>query len=465
MNLLLPRCLALGLSLAATALGAGAQPVSFSREIAPILAQKCQACHSPEKTKGGYQLHTYESARKPGSSDQSPLAPGDPKKSKLFELITTKDADDRMPQKDDPLPTAQIALIERWIKEGAKFDGPDPKALLSSLVPRRPNPNPPDAYVRPVPILAVAFSPDGRELAASGYHEITIWDVQTGKLLRRLKDVPQRTQSLAYSPDGKLLAMAGGDPGKLGEVKLFDPASGKVVKLLGTGADLALAVAFNPSGDKLAAGGSDNAICIYDVASGRQELLIEQHADWILGLTYSPDGKLLASASRDKSARIFDATTGALENSYIGHEEPVFSVAFAADGKLAYSAGRDRRIHAWNPLDEKGEKRKKGEGRSGPSRISGFEGDVLKVILSDKQLFACSADKSVKAYNAEGHDLIKTFAGHTDVVYSLAYDPAGKRLAAGSFNGQIRIWSVADGASLTTFTAAPGIQTAKTAQP
>ena len=71
---------------------------------------------------------------------------------------------------------SKSTLIKRWIAEGAKYDAADPKASLASIVPKLPQPDPPAAYRRPVPITALAFSPDGQELAASGYHEITIWN-------------------------------------------------------------------------------------------------------------------------------------------------------------------------------------------------------------------------------------------------------------------------------------------------
>src|SRR5439155_16738350 len=115
-------------------------------------------------------------------------------------------------------PAAQIGLIERWIKGDAKFDGADTKAPLVTLIPRTPPPEPPSVYRHPVPLLALAFSRDGQELAAGGYHVITIWNPADGHLLRRVKNVPQRTHGLEYSPDGALLAAAGGSPGQFGEV-------------------------------------------------------------------------------------------------------------------------------------------------------------------------------------------------------------------------------------------------------
>src|SRR5687767_14167035 len=128
------------------------EPVAFVKHIAPVLREKCLTCHGPEKAKGGFRLDTFELMNKPGSSKLSPLVAGSPQKSHLFELLTTTDEDDRMPQKDNALPREQIGLFERWIREGAKFDGPDPQATLASLGALMDQPPAPETYIAPVPI-------------------------------------------------------------------------------------------------------------------------------------------------------------------------------------------------------------------------------------------------------------------------------------------------------------------------
>src|SRR5688572_20061895 len=107
--------------------------VSFKSEVAPILVERCQTCHSPEKNKGAYRLDSFETMMRAGESNKAPIVAGGPGESHLYQLITTPEEDDRMPAKGERLTAAQISTIERWIKEGAKFDGPDRSALLVSL--------------------------------------------------------------------------------------------------------------------------------------------------------------------------------------------------------------------------------------------------------------------------------------------------------------------------------------------
>jgi WD40 repeat protein len=438
----------LAISLAASVLSSlvrADEPVSFSKQIAPILVTRCQACHGATKAESGYLVTNFNQVIKPGDSETPVVTAGKGDESELLARVVSEDADVRMPLEADPLPAAEIELIKRWIAEGAKYDGSDPEAPLASIVPKLPQPDPPAAYRRPIPVTAVAFSPDGQELAVGGYHEVTIWNAASGALLRRIKNVAERVYSVDYSPDGTLLAVAGGTPGSLGEVKLFNPADGALVKDLSSMADVANRALFNPAGTRLAAAGADRSIRIFDVASGKQEVLIEDHADWVVGLAWNADGTRLASGSRDKTSKLFNAQNGESLMTYSGHGDSVFDAAFSGDGKLVLTAGADKKIHAWNPDDGA----KKGE-------IGGFGGEVLALVVDGQTVVSGSADKTVQHHAIEGFKQVRAYPGHTDAVFSVAYHPATNRIAAGSFSGHVRVWNAADGAPLSEFIAAPG---------
>lgn len=427
------------------ALAADAPPVVFSKDVAPVLLTKCLACHGTVEPKGGYQVVNFNQVMKAGESDQPAVSPGKSGESELVRLISSTDADERMPKEADPLSPEQVSLIKRWIDEGAKYDAADPNAPLASIAPKLAEPDPPAAYRRTVPITALAFTTDGQELAVSGYHEVTIWNAANGALVRRIKNIPERVHSVAYSPDGKLLAVAGGMPGSSGDVKLFNPATGELVKDLVSMNDVAYRVAFNPAGNKLAVGGADRSIRIFDVATGKQEILIEDHADWVVGLAWSPDGAKLASASRDKTSKLFNAANGESLMTYSGQGEQVYSVGFSGDGKLVFSAGADKKIHAWNPDDGA----KKGE-------IAGFGRDVFGLVTHEDKIFSCSGDKSVQQHRVEGFKQFKAYPGQTDAVYCVAFHPGTGRVAGGSFSGEVRVWNAEDAAAISTFIAAPG---------
>jgi WD40 repeat protein len=340
-------------------------------------------------------------------------------------------------------------LVKRWIQEQAPFDGPDQQAPLAGLIPRQRHPAPPASYHTAVPIAALAFRPDGKELAVGGYHEVTIWDAASGALLRRIDNVEQQTLGLQYSPDGTLLAVAGGTPGRSGEVSLFDPERGTLVATLGQMADVVFGARFSPAGDRLAACSADRAIRLFDLASRSVQTTIEDHADWVLGIAWSPDGAQIASASRDKTCRVFDAKTGESLTTYSGHGDTVFAVAFAADGKTVYSVGADRRLHAW------------GAAGGNPALTFGgakaaIDGPLVALASSGERLFTGSADRNVREHKLADLAVMRIFAGPSDFVLSLSFHEPTRRLAAGSFDGAVRIWNADDGQEMLSFYAAPG---------
>src|SRR6267142_6015282 len=92
-------------------LGASAwEEVSFKNEVAPILVERCQTCHNPEKNQGAYRLDSFETMMRAGESKKTPIVAGRPGESHLFQLITTSDEDDRMPAKGERLTAGQVSI-------------------------------------------------------------------------------------------------------------------------------------------------------------------------------------------------------------------------------------------------------------------------------------------------------------------------------------------------------------------
>ena len=415
--------------------------VSFKAQVAPILLEKCVTCHGPEKSKAGFRLDSFESLLKAGESKKAPIVAGAPGRSHLFELITTKDEDDRMPQKSDRLSDQQITVIRDWIFQGAKFDGSAPTESLAKIVPYQPGPESPAHYPFPQPVLALSWSIDGKILASSGYHEALLWS-DDGKLRRRISRLPQRIHGLAFA-DSNTLAVAAGTPGKSGEVLLCRIDSTEAPRLLARLSDVTTCLAINKSRTTIAVGGADNAIHIFSLPDGNEKV-VQQHADWVTSLAFSNDESKLASASRDRTARIFDVKTGDLLETYAEHLQPLYAVAFSDDGKTVFSGGREKKIHSWQTHEAK----KNGE-------FPALDGDVLALCVADSNLFAAGGEKEIYVFNAGDRKQIRTLSGHTDWIYTIAWHEESKRLASGSFNGEIRIWNVEKDVATTSFRAIP----------
>jgi WD40 repeat protein len=126
----------------------------------------------------------------------------------------------------------------------------------------------------------------------------------------------------------------------------------------------------------------------------------------------------------------------------------VFGASVSPDGKMAITSGRDKKIRVWNIADAK-------EVRS----IAGFGDEVFGIaVAADGRVFSSSADKTARVNTlADGKEVLK-FSEHKDSVYSVAFSAAGNRAASGAFDGEIRVWNVADGKTASNFVAAPGFK-------
>jgi WD40 repeat protein len=434
---------------------AASGPVSFIKDVAPILVQNCIACHNPKKSESKYVMTTFAQLAKGGQQGEDiTLEPGDPDASRFVELIRP-DGEPRMPYKQDPLPPEKVAVIERWVKEGAKYDGGPATEDWTAVLHKSTPVVVPEAYPVTVPITALAFSPDGNTIAASGYHEVTLWKAADGALDRRLRGLAERVYEIAYSPDGKWLATASGDPGQFGAVTLWiaEPAGGgKPVRDLLESTDCVFAVAFSPDSKLLAAAGADRAVRVWEVESGKQVALIEDHADWILDIAFSRDGTKLSSASRDKTAKVFDIVKKESLVTFPGHAQTVSAVAFSPDGKLVASGGEDNSIRIWNADDDGKQAR----------QVTGFGGPVFRLQYTPdgKALVACGSDKKLRIIDPANGSTKKTLEGHTDWIYTFAISADGKTLASGSWDGEVRFWDLNEGKLERTIVAAPGFKAA-----
>ena len=427
---------------------AQAADISFSKQVAPLLAEKCVECHRQSKSKGSYRLDTFEALGKPGESEGKPVVAGKPEASELYKLLVTDEDSDRMPKKADPLSKEEIELIRRWIAEGARFDGTDPRRLLSDLSSTRVKVATPATYPRPLPVTALAASPDGRLLAASGYGEITLWDTLTTKLAGRIGDLQERIVAMRWIPSGNVLAVAGGTPGRSGELWLVDMARRKPLKRLLTSPDMIQCLAVSDDGKLLAAGGVDNRVRMFEMPEGRLRWDVEGHADWVMSLAFNREGDLLASASRDRTARLFNTADGEIKATHTDHTTAVLSVMFSPDGKHVISGTADGELHRWSMegVTEKG-----GTGTGRPTR----KGVLQLGGGPTNRVFASLADKGVAELTATGTQWLRTLTPAGIRVEALTFIADPPALITGAQNGEVRIWDLMDNRERGKFVAMP----------
>jgi WD40 repeat protein len=423
----------------------GRRAISFLRDVSPLLIEHCEACHGAEVSESNYRLDSYQHLTTSGDFGTLPVAAGRPEESELFRLISSDDVDQRMPKDGMPLSRNQIQLVQRWILEGAKFDGTDPNGPLRDQIPPVPYPPAPDKYPTTVAITALAFEGDGKSLWVGGYHELTVWDADTGQLLRRIGDVPERIYAIDMHPSRPIAAIAGGAPGRSGEVLLIDRNTGQRIDSVLRSERVVFDAEWDAKGHRIATAGEDGTVRLIQTEPLRELKKIENHVDWVMDVGWSDDDAKIASASRDRSAKLFDAGSGDLLAAYSGHGGAVYGVVVGTDGKRVYSAGSDAKIHIWDAADG-----------TEKSTMGGHSDEILRLTRFESNLYSAAADGRVIRHKLSNHSIDRTFSGHTDPVYSLAFHTSTRRLATGFFDGTVRIWNVVDARLIANFTAAPG---------
>jgi WD40 repeat protein len=209
-------------------------------------------------------------------------------------------------------------------------------------------------WTGPGGLSSVAFSPDGKSLGC-GHSERVLkpdgraWTVEVREFRsgKRLKSFTGWSRDslpdLAFSPDGRVLAIAVGDSIHLREVATWKardviPARGAEVGRIG----------FSPDGRTLFVGSVDKAACLWEVSTRRERARLRGHTGYVPVAAFSPDGKLLATASRDKTVRVWDLRTGTQRLLLNGHTDGVFSVAFALKGRMLASGSDDGTVRIWD---------------------------------------------------------------------------------------------------------------------
>jgi WD40 repeat protein len=192
------------------------------------------------------------------------------------------------------------------------------------------------------PVFCLAFSPDGKMLAAGHeHHGIQLWDVAAGTIARSLP-YPGGVQALAFAPDGKVVAVAGTD-----KIALWETATGSLIHQSGK-ATPAAALVFSPDGTTLAAGMYDGTIRLLDGQSGKEIRALEGHQSAVFALAFSPDGRILTSASHDRTVRLWEIASGQQIVAWTGHLGPVTAVTFLPGGRVVVSGSADTSLLLWD---------------------------------------------------------------------------------------------------------------------
>ena len=422
------------------------EAVLYEKEIEPIFKNRCFVCHSGPEKRGKLDLGTYESLIK-GGKRGSPIVPGKSQDSLLVKMAGRTQKPYMPPlDEDNPLTPMELALIKLWIDQGAKAPtGPSIVAKITIGVP--------PANVTPV--RAVAISPDKAFVVSGRGNQILVYEAGKGDFIRALQEPDLRTpdgkaveaahlslvEALAFSPDGKYLAS-----GSFQEVSIWDVKSGKLEKKLTGFAHCVVALAFSPDSKKLATGGgvptADGEIKVFEVDTWEQITDIKNgHSDTVFGVAFNPDGTKLATCGADKFIKVFELPSGKFIKSFEGHTHHVMDVGWKSDGKLLASAGADNSVKIWNY--ESGEQTKTVPNAHAKQLTR------LQFIGKTNQFATCGGDGVVKFWS-DGGTTTRNFPAGNDFYYSVSVSADGSLVAAGGEEGIVRLYNGANGQLIRT---------------
>lgn len=272
---------------------------------------------------------------------------------------------------------------------------------------------------------ALAYSPDGRRLAlAMDDHTVEIRDRDTGRPLQILRGHTGPVNCLAYSPDGKTLATGSSDR----TVKLWD-AAGSLKATLKGHLNWVFALAFAPDGRTLASGGYDRIVRIWNVGTGKQVAVLKGHDAAVRAVAFAPNGATVASASSDRSVRLWDVASRQVRALLTGHDDAVRAVAFSGDGQTVASASDDGTARLW-------------DARTGLLRatLTGHTGEVTSLAIAPwgRVLVTGGMDRTTRLWNAVYGTPIAKLPGHRDGVIAVAFVPDTGALTSLGLDRQIR---------------------------
>ncbi|HXD88664.1 MAG TPA: c-type cytochrome domain-containing protein [Urbifossiella sp.] len=465
--------------------------ISYYKDVRPIFAQHCNGCHQPAKPQGGFIMTAHADLLKAGERDKPGIVPGKPAASYLLEQIKPLDGKAEMPKGRDPLNPIQIQLIADWIAQGAADDTP-----ASAKADPVDAANPP-RYLAPPVVTSLDFDAKGEFLAVAGYHEVLLYSAKDFHLVSRLIGISERINTVAFSPNGERLAVAGGSPGRFGEVQVWNPRKEALIVSAPITFDTVYGLSWAPDGKLLAIGCSDNTVRGLDPLTGKQVLQMGTHTDWVLTTVFSQDGVHLVSAGRDQTLKLTEVPTqrfvdnmtsitpGALRGGVMTIDrrpvaefrtvklfgtllkvkaakrlQKVPADTPGAVPKLydeVLAAGSDGRPRLYMMHREK--KREIGDDSNRVREYEPMPGRISTVAFSpDGKHFAAVSSLDgkgeVRVYETDSGANLRCDK-ISGPAYTVAWTPDGKTIASAGFDGKVWIHKAANGELLKEFTVLP----------
>jgi hypothetical protein len=427
------------------------EKITYDDQVSAIFRNNCFKCHNSDKAKGELDLTAYSAVLKGGGSGKAVL-PGDASGSKLFKSITRTE-EPFMPYNSPKLPDAEIELVRKWIT-GGLLEKSSSQALAankpaldltlkpgSAHKPSGPAILPVDWLLEPVrhteranAVTALAASPWSPVFAVGGQHQLLVYQSDTLELAGVLPFPDGNPECVQFSRDGRLLLIGGGQGAKLGFADLYDVATGERVLRVGNEYDTVLAADLNADQTEVALGGPSKHVKVFSTKDGKLVRDLKKHTDWVTALEYSPDSVLLASGDRNGGLVVWEADSGQELYTLAGHQAAITSVSWRDDSEVLLSASEDGSIRIWEMRD----------GKQVAKWTAHSDGVLDARFAHDARIVSCGREQQLALWDASGKKLRSWNAGGVLPVRA-TFSHDGARVFAGSWQGDVGVWTAADG--------------------
>ncbi len=301
------------------------------------------------------------------------------------------------------------------------------------------------------PVTSVAWSPDGKLLATGSWDNYArLWDPATGKLARDIQPQQGWVWNVAFSPDGKLLATAGDHRTKT--VRLWDVATGKPVRTFEGHTNQIRGLAFSPDGKSIASASHDGTVRLWETDTGKELRQIAAGPGIIMySVAFSPDGKQLATTDGGSSVRLWEAETGKVAGTLDsgGGAASVRCAAYSKDGKQLIAGAEGGNVRVWDVAS--GRQLHQARGRSVPALGVAFspDGKTFAAGYGDWQDGRRDGIAGeIDLWDAKSGKMLRRIGAGMSPVQAIAFAPDGKSLAAVTLNSSVLIWDPATGKPL-----------------
>lgn len=377
-------------------------------QVAPVLSKYCTGCHNANEHEGGFSASSYASLMT-GSDDGPVIVGGNVEQSKLLSLLSGK-LEPAMPPKDEPQPsTEDVALLSRWVEQGASHVGAETPQQLALTPPKLPRAA--DQHLH----VGAACAVDNDSYALGLFSEVQLKSRSSDKPVWIAGGLSGKVSSIRLSSDGRWLIVGCGVAGLGGEALVLDVKDGRVIQRFIGHRDSIYCAALSPDQRTLATGSYDRNIIVWDVSTGVKIRELAGHNGAIYDLDFDPQGELLATASADQTIKLWHVSTGQRLDTLGQPEGEQRCVRFSPDGQTLVAAGADKQIRQWRVVS-------RSEPAINPLLEARFahEADILQLAFVDKRrLISTSRDLTVKLWEAERMVGLGTLAQLGDVPVGL----------------------------------------------